>query len=107
MTMTQAKSSFALRGALVNGTTASSDTTVDATMTVTGIATEDVIIYAEKRMVYTGSTVDELTDVTSTMSITAANTVQSTANTSTNGATTVTNSEQPAQVFILWADASL
>ena len=105
MTMTRAKSSFALRGSLVTGTTVATDTTNPGSMTVTGIATEDVIVYAESRIIY-GATIDDVTDVTSTMTITAANTVTSTSNTSTKGAGGVQVTGQ-GKVFFLWADASL
>ena len=94
--MTKAKDALCLKTDLVTGTTASGN------LTVTGITTDDTLLYVEKRIVY-AATVDETTDVTSTTSITAANTIVSTTNTSTNGAAGTTVTSQ-GKVQVKWQD---
>jgi len=102
MSMTLAKDAMCIKATLVTGTTVAADTTNPGSMTVTGIGTEDTIIYAESRIIY-DTTVDQVTDISSTISITAANTITSTSNTSTNGAGGILVTDT-GKVWVLWQD---
>lgn len=96
--MTLAKDALCIKKAIVTGTTVSTD------ITVTGIATEDVLIYVESRIIY-DTTVDQITDVTANCTITAADTIQCTDNTSTNGAAGILVTDA-GKLLVEYADAS-
>ena len=91
---TKAKDALCIKHDLVTGTTAS------ANLTITGINTGDTLLYVESRILTTVSAgVSKILDRTSTTSITAANTIVSTSNTSSAGEIT-----HQGKVYVEWLD---
>jgi len=85
--MSKAKSSIALQITLATGTTVSSD------ITVSGIETEDTLIFVGH--ITTAAAIATLADDTANCSITASGVIQSTTNTTTD------------QMMVFWLDNSL